>query len=278
MATVTRVQDQSAFVLHRYDWSESSLILEVWTRDHGRIAVVAKGAKKPSSQFRPILLPLQALTIAWRGDSEVRTLRAAQWVSSYVMPTGEALLTGLYLNELLLRMLARDDAHPALFDMYAQAIHSLATREQQTVNLALVARCFELFVLRELGVLPDLSSEGATLAPLQDHTLYTLHPEMGLRSVHSMDAGNQTLKGEQWLVMHQAVQGTGTFGTPAQQWGQVMQACMGLSAKLRGQFRLLLQSHSGVRVFKTRQMWLDVNAMGAQSLGAVAAPVGVSAL
>ena len=57
-----------------------------------------------------------------------------------------------------------------------------------------------------------------------------------------------------------------------------MQACMGLSAKLRGQFRLLLQSHSGVRVFKTRQMWLDVNAMGAQSLGAVAAPVGVSAL
>lgn len=278
MATVTRVQDQSAFVLHRYDWSESSLILEVWTRDHGRIAVVAKGAKKPSSQFRPILLPLQALNIAWRGDSEVRTLRAAQWVGGYVMPTGEALLTGLYLNELLLRMLARDDAHPTLFDMYAQAVQSLATPALQTTKLALVARCFELFVLRELGVLPDLSSEGASLAPLQEATLYTLHPEMGLRSVHRMDAGNQTLSGAQWMVMYEAVQGAGALGRPEQQWQAATQACTGLSANLRGQFRLLLQSHSGVRVFKTRQMWLDVNAMGAQSLGAVAAPVGVGAL
>lgn len=278
MATVVRVQDQSAFVLHRYDWSESSLILEVWTRDHGRIAVVAKGAKKPSSQFRPILLPLQALSIAWRGDSEVRTLRAAHWVGGYVMPTGEVLLTGLYLNELLLRMVARDDAHPVLFDMYAQAIHSLATQERQAVNLALIARCFELFVLRELGILPDLSTEGATLTPLQGHTLYTLHPEMGLRGVHNMDAGSQTISGAQWLVIHNAVQGEGAVGTPAQQWESAMQACAGLSAKLRGQFRLLLQCHSGVRVFKTRQMWLDVNAMGAQSLGAVAEPVGVSAL
>jgi DNA repair protein RecO (recombination protein O) len=277
MATVTRVQDQSAFVLHRYDWSESSLILEVWTRDHGRIAVVAKGAKKPSSQFRPILLPLQALSIAWRGDSEVRTLRAAQWVGGYVMPTGEALLTGLYLNELLLRMLARDDAHPTLFDIYAQAIQALATRDGQTVNLALVARCFELFVLRELGVLPDLAVEGASLSQVEAKALYTLHPEMGLLAVHAMDAGSQTLSGAQWQVIQRAVQGNEAC-TAQQAWQQAMSACTGLSAKLRGQLRLLLQSHSGVRVFKTRQMWLDVNAMGSQSLGAVASPVGVLAL
>jgi DNA repair protein RecO (recombination protein O) len=278
MATITRVQDQSAFVLHRYDWSESSLILEVWTRDFGRIAVVAKGAKKPSSQFRPILLPLQALNIAWRGDSEVRTLRAATWVGGYVMPTGEALLTGLYLNELLLRMLARDDAHPRLFDLYAQATQALATRDTQTSNLALLVRCFELLLLRELGVLPDLSIEGASLLPVQPTALYTLHPEMGLLAVDPVDTNNQAITGAQWLLMYQAAQAPSTDGSAHYEWQQVMQACTGLSAKLRGQLRLLLQSHSGVRVFKTRQMWLDVNAMGSQSLGPVAVPVGVIAL
>src|SRR5436309_2752794 len=72
-----RIADEPAFVLHRYDWSESSLILEVLTRHHGRIAVVAKGAKKPSSNFRPVLLPLQPLHLAFGGDAASRTLQAA---------------------------------------------------------------------------------------------------------------------------------------------------------------------------------------------------------
>ena len=108
-----RISDEPAFVLHRYDWSESSLILEVFTRHHGRIALVAKGAKKPSSNFRPVLLPLQPLRVAFGGDAEIRTLKGAEWVGGQVMPTGEALLSGYYLNELLLRLLARDDAASA---------------------------------------------------------------------------------------------------------------------------------------------------------------------
>jgi len=73
-----RIADEPAFVLHRYDWSESSLILELFTRHHGRIAVVAKGAKKPSSNFRPVLLPLQPLHVAFGGDAEIRTLKSAE--------------------------------------------------------------------------------------------------------------------------------------------------------------------------------------------------------
>ena len=107
-----RVSNEPAFVLHRYDWSESSLILEVFTRDLGRIALVAKGAKKPSSNFRPVLLPLQPLQLTFTGDAEIRTLKAAQWMGPYVMPTGDALMSGYYLNELLLKLLARDDPHP----------------------------------------------------------------------------------------------------------------------------------------------------------------------
>jgi DNA repair protein RecO (recombination protein O) len=142
----------------------------------------------------------------------------------------------------------------------------------------LLVRCFELFLLRELGVLPDLSIEGASLSPVQPNALYTLHPEMGLLAVDPVDTNNQAITGAQWLLMYQAAQAPSTDGSAHYEWQQVMQACTGLSAKLRGQLRLLLQSHSGVRVFKTRQMWLDVNAMGNQSLGPVAVPVGVIAL
>ena len=104
-----RIADEPAFVLHSYDWSESSLILEVFCRRQGRVALVAKGAKKPSSNFRPVLLPLQPLmltyTLAGDGSADIHTLKAAEWVGGHVMPTGDALLSGMYLNELLLRLL-----------------------------------------------------------------------------------------------------------------------------------------------------------------------------
>lgn len=76
MATAHRVSHEPAYVLHRYDWSESSLILEVFTRHHGRIALVAKGAKRPSSNFRPVLLPLQPLQLNYGGDARSARSRA----------------------------------------------------------------------------------------------------------------------------------------------------------------------------------------------------------
>ena len=124
-----RTTEEPAYVLHRYDWSESSLILEVFTRHHGRIALVAKGAKRPSSNFRPVLLPLQPLHLNFGGDAEIRTLKGAEWVGGHVMPTGDALLSGYYLNELLLRLLARDDPHPRLFDAYAGMVRAGQSRQ-----------------------------------------------------------------------------------------------------------------------------------------------------
>ena len=73
-AVLKRISDEPAYVLHRYDWSESSLILEVFTRHHGRIALVAKGAKKPSSSFRPVLLPLQAIQVTYGGDADIHPM------------------------------------------------------------------------------------------------------------------------------------------------------------------------------------------------------------
>ncbi|MEY2952396.1 MAG: hypothetical protein RLZZ401_483, partial [Pseudomonadota bacterium] len=153
-----RITSEPAYVLHRYDWSESSLILDAFTRHHGRVALVAKGAKRPSSSFRPVLLPLQPLQLAFGGDAEIRTLKSAEWTGGHVMPTGEALLSGMYLNELLMRLLARDDPHQALFDYYRTVVRALAAHsahpEAESPQAAL--RAFELLILRETGVLPLL--------------------------------------------------------------------------------------------------------------------------
>ena len=172
-------------MLHRYDWSESSLILDVFTRHYGRVALVARGAKKPSSSFRPILLPMQPLHVAFGGDAEIRNLKSAEWQGGHVMPSGDALLSGYYLNELLMRLLARDDPHPLLFDAYAATVQLLASQNPDTLQLAL--RAFELRLLRDIGLLPLLHVETATLAAVLPQQHYVLVAEAGLRLAHADD-------------------------------------------------------------------------------------------
>ena len=105
-----RVGEEPAYILHQYDWSESSLILEVFTRHRGRVALAAKGVKRHTSNFRPVLLPLQPLKLSYtlgaEGNAEIHSLKGAEWVGGHVMPQGDALWSGMYLNELLLRLLA----------------------------------------------------------------------------------------------------------------------------------------------------------------------------
>jgi DNA repair protein RecO (recombination protein O) len=258
-----RIVDEPAYVLHRYDWSESSLILEVLTRHHGRIALVAKGAKKPSSNFRPILLPLQPLHLAFGGDAEIRTLRSSEWMGGHVMPTGEALMAGYYLNELLIRLLARDDPHPALFDAYALTVHIIAQEAKRPENVAesgsenlqtleVALRAFELMLLREIGFLPSLKSQTANLADLQAETAYVLVPEGGLRAAHVED--RSSLTGAQWLSLQTALDSEIPFS-------QLLQACSTCLQPLKTQLRTLLHYHCGVTTLKTRQMMMDIQSL-----------------
>jgi len=244
-----RFSDEPAFVLHRYDWSETSLVLEVLTRHHGRVALVAKGVKRPTSQFRPVLLPLQPLLISWSGDAEVRTLKAAQWQGGHVMPTGEALISGSYLNELLMRLLARDDPHERLFDHFAKAVQLLA--EKSDVQ-PLILRAFELLLLRDVGLLPDLAAESGTLAPLDAQRRYVLVPESGLVPAHETDV--HALSGDQWADLQAAMDEPDPF-VPT------LRACASCLQAVRIPLRNLLHYHCGVRVFKTRQLMLDIQAM-----------------
>ena len=248
MAT-KRITDEPAYVLHRYDWSESSLILEVFSRHHGRVALVARGAKKPSSNFRPILLPLQPLHLAFGGDAEIRTLKSAEWQGGHVMPTGDALLSGYYLNELLMRLLARDDPHPVLFDAYAATVQLIASDSADALQLAL--RAFELRLLRDIGLLPMLDAETATLAPLDPDLPYVLVPEAGLRQAHGDD--RVSLPGAQWQGLQKALADQALFS-------DTVRACIPGFNELKTQLRALLHYHCGVKVLKTRQMMMDLQA------------------
>ena len=261
-----RIADEPAYVLHHYDWSESSLILEVLTRNFGRVALVAKGAKKPSSNFRPILLPMQLLHVAFGGDAEIRNLRSSEWMGGHVMPTGEALMAGYYLNELLMRLLARDDPHPALFDAYSLTVHIIAQegRRERSVNgaqpdasrdapplqtLEVALRAFELMLLREIGFLPSLSSQTASLAGLQADAAYVLVPEGGLRQAHADD--RSSLSGSQWMALQDALDSDTPFSG-------LLQACSTSLQPLKTQLRTLLHYHCGVKTLKTRQMMMDL--------------------
>lgn len=246
---------EPAFVLHRYDWSESSLILEVLTRHHGRIALVAKGAKRPSSNFRPVLLPLQPLQLGFGGDAEIRTLKAAEWTGGHVMPTGEALLSGYYLNELLIRLLARDDPHPQLFDAYAGVVEVLATARadpaQATVQAAAL-RAFELLLLREVGLLPSLDVQTLTLAPLLADARYALVPETGLRPAETDEAA---LASGLWQGLQVAMRDGVAFPATLR---AVAQLPPGANGALRSQLRNLLNYHCGVTSLRTRQLMREL--------------------
>jgi len=246
-----RISDEPAFVLHRYDWSESSLILEMFTRQHGRVALVAKGAKRPSSNFRPVLLPLQPLHVSYGGEGEIRTLKGAEWTGGQVMPTGDALLSGYYLNELLLRLLARDDPHPPLFDNYAAAVHVLGSGHAEALEPAL--RAFELLLLREIGLLPLLDEQTTTLGSLDPQERYSLVPEGGL-VLAGDDEGRAALTGAQWLGLQAAMD------LPAP-YGPTVREVAALSGELKPQLRTLLHYHCGVSTLRTRQLMIELQSL-----------------
>jgi DNA repair protein RecO (recombination protein O) len=249
MAT-KRIADEPAYVLHRYDWSETSLILEVFTRHHGRVALVAKGAKRPTSSFRPVLLPLQPLSLAFGGDGDIRTLKSAEWVGGHVMPTGEALLSGYYLNELLMRLTARDDPHPHLFEVYAAAVRLLASGDPEALQWAL--RAFELLLLKNMGLLPALNLQTLTLKPLESEAFYTLLPEAGLQWVP--EDSRHALRGAQWLALQAALDAPSPMAA-------LLRECADLLGPLQRPLRLMLNYHCGVGALRTRQMMLDLQTL-----------------
>ena len=174
MSAKQRIDQQPGFVLHSYPYRETSLIVEVFSRDHGRIGLVAKGARRPMSQLRGVLMAFQPLLIDWSGGGEMKTLVRAEWQGGQPLLGGQALLCAYYLNELLMRLLPREDPHPVLFRAYGDALRALAAGDGQEVIL----RRFELALLQELGYGLQLDSD-ADGAPVRPELRYAYIIERG---------------------------------------------------------------------------------------------------
>ncbi len=170
-----RVDRAAAYVLHAYPYSETSLLVEAFTRSFGRLPLIAKGARRPGSALRGTLLAFQPLVASWSGRGEVRTLVRCEWQGGQPRLAGERLLCGFYLNELLLRLLAREDPHEALFDRYAAALGGLA----RAADEGPILRAFERGLLAELGYALALDRESASGAPIDADRLYRYDPERG---------------------------------------------------------------------------------------------------
>jgi DNA repair protein RecO (recombination protein O) len=239
----------AAYVLHGWDWSESSVILDLLTRSQGRLVVAAKGAKKPTSSFRPVLLPFHALTV-WLSRpgpdaaDEVRALRAVEWAGSPPLPSA-ALMSGFYLNELLMKGLARQDPHPLLYDAYADTVATLA---QPAADEGVALRAFELVLLRELGVLPALDLVTLTTEPVRSEACYALRPEVGL--VPAADG----LPGTAWVQIEAAL----AYADRARSAAALRQACRPVGAALRGLLRSLVHYHLETAQMRTRRVGLEL--------------------
>jgi DNA repair protein RecO (recombination protein O) len=226
-----------ALVLHTRPYRETSLIVEAYSRDHGRIALMARGARRPKSALRGLLLPFQPLALSWSGRGELRTLVRAEWRGPYSPLKGQALICGFYLNELLLKLLPRDDPHEGLFAVYEDTLAALARDGEQ----AAVLRRFEMCLLRELGYAVILDRDVERDEPVARERSYVYVVERGPMAVAGARASGVELSGQTLLDMQ-----SGNFASSATQQ----------QSKLL--MRTLINHCLGDQVLHTRQLLRDL--------------------
>ena len=234
-----RVLNEPAFVLHSIPYKETSLILDVFTRDYGRVALIAKGAKRPHSSLRPVLQQFQPLQVHWTGKNELKTLTKSEWTGGVVPLVGDALLCGFYINELIVKFLAREDAHEDLFDTYYSTIAELS---QATGSYEKILRPFEIFLLQATGFCGPLDYCQETGKRLDPTINYVYQPERGLRPATDLDPPHGPVLSGKYLLhlVHHEFEDPQTI------------------AQSKQLMRFLLSLHLQDQVLTTRQILIDL--------------------
>jgi DNA repair protein RecO (recombination protein O) len=192
-----RVEQQAAYVLHARAYRETSLLLELFTQDHGRVGAIARGVRGATQRnARAILQPLQPLLCSWSARGELATLGNIEAAASPLILHGELLLCAMYVNELVLRLTARQDAHPEAFTDYVQCLQRLAAGEPAGWTL----RRFERDLLEHLGYALVLDHEPDTGLRLLADMNYSYHAEYGPRPWTTASSGI-CLRGEYLLAL-----------------------------------------------------------------------------
>src|SRR5512139_157795 len=232
-----RLEDEPAFVLHSYPFRETSLIIEVFSRHHGLLPLVARGARRPRAALRGVLMSFQPLSLSWFGKNELRTLHSAEWQGGQPQLQGTALMCGFYLNELLLNLMVRDDPHEQLFDYYQLTLQRLA----HGADLAATLRCFEKHLLQELGYALMLGREADSGAAIDPALPYRYMIERGaLRDSGEQQAG-MPISGKTLLDM------------AADDYSDAQSARQGKQL-----MRMLLNHHLGGKMLHTRELIKDL--------------------
>lgn len=240
--TINRQDNQPVFVLHTYPFKETSLVVELFSRDFGRVAAVAKGARRPRSAMRGMLQSFQPLMAAWSGKNELRNLHSLEWGEGLLLLQGQSLMCGFYMNELLLRLLPREDAHEGLFDYYAQTLRSLSRSQARIQDIAITLRRFELKMLQEMGyaVPLELDEEGGAISATRS---YFYIPERG-----ACDP----------LAKNQQRNGVQLSGRTLLDMAQDQYTEMQTQQQSKQLMRVLLGHYLGEKPLHTRQLLIDL--------------------
>ena len=229
---------QPVYVLHSYPFKETSLVVELFSKEFGRIAAVAKGARRPHSAMRGMLQSFQMLDGAWSGKNELKTLHSLDWSAGLTLLKGEALMCGFYMNELLLRLLPREDAHENLFAYYQATLKTLA----ESQNLAITLRRFELKLLQEMGYAVPLLQDENDMAIEADKN-YRYEAEYGACELSVTKNGVQ-LSGKTMLDMARDDYADSTTQSQSKQL-----------------MRYLLAHYLGDKPLHTRQLLIDLQGL-----------------
>lgn len=190
MTSARRGLLEPAFLLHHRPWSDSSRILELMTRRCGRVTLFAHGARRPKSPLRSVLQPFLPLLISWSGRADGGTLTGAELAQAVAPLPPAQLLSGFYLNDLLLRLVPKEDRHERLYDAYAAAVLQLGAHDGHRP-----LREFEHVLLDELGYGPELARDADSGGTLDPDRYYHFEPGRGVLAVRDTAAGTEGHRG-----------------------------------------------------------------------------------
>jgi DNA repair protein RecO (recombination protein O) len=238
MSTPRRVQQQAAFILHHRPFRDSSQLLDLLSRDHGKLAVVARGSRGARSRLKGVLRPFMPLSMSWVIKSDLGTLTGAEVRGAPLSLTGDALMSGYYVNELILHFLHRHDPQPEIFDAYAQTIEAMAARGAQ---VAAILRQFEMALLRHSGYALNFAHESGTSKALEPTQSYEYRMEQGPVAV-SRSEGSLVFSGAALTAIARQ-----EFGDP-----EVLRAANRL-------MREVIAFHLGGKELKSRKVLLEMH-------------------
>ncbi len=237
MTSKGSAQTDQAYILHSRPYRNTSLLLEVFSAQHGRLSMLAKGARTPKSPMYAVLQPFHTLYMSWGGRGELSVLYKAEAVAIPLELSGEQLFNGFYLNELLVRLLHRHDTHPGLFQLYAETLQQLTCDTLHDVTL----RYFELQLLEELGYGLNLTLDVLTQEPVSAPQSYHYYVERGPIPAATTQTNVLTLSGGTLLALANR-----HLIDPQQRH----------EAKLL--MRVVLDHHLGSKPIKTRELYQPV--------------------